>query len=336
MEHLNDFDATDPLSRILRAVEIRSTVYCRSDMSAPWGFGVEGHGNPAFHVVSSGSCWLEVDNEPNQVALAAGDLVILPTGRRHWIRDDPATPAVELDELLANVPPDAHRRLSHGGGGAVTVLLCGGFAIQDRDAHPIMAALPAVVHLNGDGERARPWLTATLDLLSAESVSHTPGSEEIVRRLADALLAQALRAALIELESADGASVLAIRDRQVAAAVGLIHSRPQRAWTVGELAQEVALSRSAFAARFRAAVGESPQSYLTRTRLAYGARLLQDTDASLAQVAARAGYSNEFSFGKAFKRMFGLAPGAYREQVITPSFAVSAPSSRPARSGRGV
>jgi AraC-like DNA-binding protein len=282
--------------------------------------------------VSSGSCWLEVDGEPHQVALAAGDLVILPTGRRHWMRDDPATPAVELGELLADTPLDHHRRLLHGGDGPSTVLLCGGFALQHSDAHPILAALPSVVHLSGDGERGRPWLAATLELLSAESASPAPGSEEIVRRLADALLAQALRAALLELESSEGTSLLAIRDRQVAAAVGLIHSHPQRAWTVGELAQEVALSRSAFAARFRAAVGESPLLYVTRTRLAYGARLLQDTDASLAQVAARAGYSNEFSFGKAFKRTFGVAPGSYREQAIEPSFAASAQPSRAVRS----
>jgi quercetin dioxygenase-like cupin family protein len=65
------------------------------------GFGVTAHGNPAFHVVTTGTCWLEVDGEPDQIPLTAGDLVVLPTGRRHWLRDNPATPATELEELLA-------------------------------------------------------------------------------------------------------------------------------------------------------------------------------------------------------------------------------------------
>src|ERR687887_2424363 len=59
MDLLTDFNAADPVSEVLRAVRIRSTVYCRSVMGAPWGFGVMAHGNPAFHVVTAGGCWLE-------------------------------------------------------------------------------------------------------------------------------------------------------------------------------------------------------------------------------------------------------------------------------------
>jgi AraC-like DNA-binding protein len=324
MELLNDADATDPLSRVLRAAEVRSTVYCRSQMSAPWGFGVEAHGNPAFHVVTSGRCWLEVAGQPDQIALASGDLVILPRGTRHFVRDHPSTATVALDDLLASTPVDQERRLTYGGGGTETALLCGGFVLQNGEAHPILGTLPDVMRIPGDDRSARPRLASTLELLSWESESRDPGSEDIVRRLADALLAQALRAALLEVQSSGGTHILAIRDRQVALAIGLVHDDAERVWTVGELADEVALSRSTFAARFRAAVGESPLRYLTRTRLAHAARLLQDTDASVAHIAARAGYGNEFSFGKAFKRMFGVAPGAYRGHEIDPPTSVLA------------
>src|SRR5437762_4723455 len=115
MELLSEFDTSDPVTELLRVVRVRSTVYCRSLMRAPWGFGVEAHGNPAFHLVTRGRCWLEVGEENEQVALARGDLVVLPTGRRHVLRDDPATPAPELDEILFETPPDEHRRLRHGG-----------------------------------------------------------------------------------------------------------------------------------------------------------------------------------------------------------------------------
>jgi len=278
--------------------------------------GLRRHGprKPAFHVVATGACWLEVDGEPDQVRLAAGDLVVLPTGRRHWLRDDPATPATELEEILATTPPDEHRRLHYGGRGPRTGLLCGGFAVEGRAAHPILRVLPTTVLIRGVDGRPVPWLAATLALLSAETESAAPGAEEIVSRLADALLAQALRVALTERQSSDGAGVLALRDPQMAAAIERIHRRPDRAWSVGELAGEVALSRSAFSARFHKVVGESPKRYITRTRLAHAATLLHQTDASLAEIALEVGYGSEFSFAKAFKRTFGIAPGTYRGQ----------------------
>jgi len=245
---------------VLRALRIRSTVYCRSVLGAPWGFGVTPHGNPAFHVVTTGTCWLEVGGEPGQVPLAAGDLVVLPTGRRHWLRDDPATHATELEELLAAMPPDEHRRLRFGGRGPRTGLLCGGFALEGGAAHPILHVLPARVLIRGVNGHPAPWLAATLALLSAETASAAPGAEEVVSRLADALLAQALRVGFAELQSPDGAGVLALRDPQMAAAIQLIHRRPDHPWTVGELAAEVALSRSALSARFRQVVASRPSA----------------------------------------------------------------------------
>ena len=314
MELLTDFDPSDPISEVLRVIRIRSTLWCRSLLGAPWGFGVAAHGHPAFHVVTSGRCWLEVDGELGPLVLGAGDLVVLPTGRRHWLRDDPATPAPELEEILAAASPGGRRRLRYGGPGARTVLLCGGFALEGGRAHPILSALPAVLHICGTAGRPVPWLAATLALLGTETASDAPGAEEVVSRLADALLTQALRVALTELESSNGAGVLALRDPQIAAAIGLIHRHPERAWTVGDLAADVALSRSAFSARFRKLVGESPSAYITRARLAHAATLLHTTDATQTEIAARTGYGTEFSFGKAFKRMFGIAPGAYRGQ----------------------
>jgi transcriptional regulator GlxA family with amidase domain len=152
-------------------------------------------------------------------------------------------------------------------------------------------------------------------MLSAEAESSAPGAEEVVTRLADAMLTQALRLALIDLHAEDQGRVRALGDPQIAEAVALIHNQPERAWAVGELAAEVALSRSEFAARFRELVGESPLRYLTRTRLAHAAALLRTTDAPLAQIAAQTGYATAFSFSKAFKRAFGLAPGEYRGQA---------------------
>ena len=318
MKTLNDFGATDRVTQLLRGVHVRSTVYCRSAMRAPWGFGVEAHGNPAFHVVTSGCCWLEIADEPEQSRLHAGDLVVLPGGPRHWLRDDPITPATELEDILATTPLDVHRRLRYGRGGspgAETGLLCGGFALDGGVPDLLLRALPIRLLIRGSGGRPVPWLASTLSMLSAETESNAPGAEEFVTRLADVVLTQALRVALIDLAAVDEGRVRALGDPQIGQAVALIHDHPERPWTVGELAGEVALSRSELAARFRDLMGESPLRYLTRTRLAHGAALLRTGDAPLAQIAGRTGYATAFSFGKAFKRAFGIAPGEYRGQT---------------------
>src|SRR5438094_688095 len=82
--------------------------------------------------------------------------------------------------------------------------------------------------------------------------------------------------------------------------------------TIDSLAAAVAYSRSAFSARFRELVGEAPIAYVVRTRLVLAATLLERPDLTLAEVARRTGYANEFSFSRAFKRAFHVPPDRYR------------------------
>lgn len=312
MELLNDFAATDRVSQLLRGVRVRSSVYCRSVMRAPWGFGVAAHGNPAYHVVTSGSCWLEIADMRQQTPLATGDLVVLPRGPRHWIRDHPATPAAALEDILTSTPRDEHQRLNYGGSGPLTALLCGGFALDGSGQHPLLRTLPPTLVIRGSGSQPTPWLASTISMLSSETESNAPGAAEVFTRLADTMLTQALRQALTELQAADQGRAPALADPHIAEAVALIHSQPERAWRVAELAAQVGLSRSEFAARFRQLIGESPLRYVTRIRLAHAAALLRTSGAPLAQIAVRTGYATAFSFSKAFKREFGVAPGEYR------------------------
>jgi AraC-like DNA-binding protein len=87
---------------------------------------------------------------------------------------------------------------------------------------------------------------------------------------------------------------------------------PGHSWTVERLADAVALSRSAFASHFSTLVGTSPADYLTRWRMTKAAELLRDQALTTSQIAARSGYGSEASFNRAFKRLQGLTPGAYR------------------------
>jgi transcriptional regulator GlxA family with amidase domain len=96
------------------------------------------------------------------------------------------------------------------------------------------------------------------------------------------------------------------------AVLPVMHEQPQRAWTASALATCVAMSRSAFSARFRLVIGEPPMRYLTCYRLARAADRLRTSGESLVDIALQTGYASDVALSKAFKRYFGMSPGAFR------------------------
>jgi len=104
------------------------------------------------------------------------------------------------------------------------------------------------------------------------------------------------------------------RDPEVGKALALLHRMPAHPWTIASLGNEVGISRSVLAERFRRYLSETPIAYLTRWRLQLGAQLLTSTSNSVAQVAAEVGYESEPSFNRAFKREFSLPPARFRSQ----------------------
>ena len=107
----------------------------------------------------------------------------------------------------------------------------------------------------------------------------------------------------------------ALQDRQVGRAIALVHRDPSRAWTLASLAAEVAMSRSAFAARFTALVGEPAMHYVARWRMHVALTWIKENDGGIAELASRLGYQSEAAFNRAFKRFIGVAPGAIRRGV---------------------
>ena len=91
-----------------------------------------------------------------------------------------------------------------------------------------------------------------------------------------------------------------------------IHGDPARAWTVGLLAEELAVSRSVLAAKFSERLGQSPMRYIALWRGQLASHLLQTTDLPVSAIATRVGYESEPAFSRAFKRSAGMAPGAWR------------------------
>lgn len=305
-------EGSDVLTTVMDTLRLRSRVFCRSELRAPWGMALKRSDDAHFHVIERGSAWLRVEgHEP--VALAGGDLVVVPHGDGHTLTDSLATRARPLAEMVGRPASQGGCVVMRGGGdGAETRLVCGSFRFERKDAHPLVELLPPLIHLRPAEAPAAEWLDATLRFLAFETREGRPGTETIVSRLTDVIFVQVLRAWIEALPEGRGGWLGALRDRPVGAALGLIHRSPEHGWTNASLASAVGMSRSRFAARFRRLVGEPPLAYLARWRLETAARLLRDDTLSLGEVSSRVGYESEAAFSKAFRRRFGIPPGAFR------------------------
>ena len=146
-----------------------------------------------------------------------------------------------------------------------------------------------------------------------------------MNRLLESVLADALRAGLVQLEIDATPPQEALVDSRIGVVLSRLHERPQSEWTVQSLARVAAMSRSAFSDRFRCLVGETPMRYLTGLRLARAARLLRSTDATVAEVARLVGYASEAALSRAFKARFGDSPSVFRGRARLVSSSDSSP-----------
>jgi AraC-like DNA-binding protein len=301
----------DRIDELLAELRVDSSVYCLSELRAPWGFRVEGRDVAKFHLVVEGGGWLRLDGA-DPVPLGEGDLVILPRGEAHAVSDEPDSPVLDLDRILADHPLDAGARLIYGGPGQQTRLLCGGFVLAGAVPAALLGLLPRVIRIDATRSTVADWLAPTLAALRHEAGHRGPGAQVILAKLADVFLAQAVRDFLVGAERAGLLSAEPPQDKPIARAIELIHDAPTQAWTLAELAHEVGISRTAFASRFRAATGQSPMRYVAKFRLGLAAGYLATTTLSVDAIARRVGYDTDASLSKAFKREFGAPPGTYR------------------------
>ncbi|HEY7595168.1 MAG TPA: AraC family transcriptional regulator [Actinophytocola sp.] len=297
----------DVLSAVLRELRLQSASYRLLRLRAPWRVRFDG-GLRGVHVVVEGECDLTLDGVAPR-RLRAGDLVVLPRADSHTLgsTDGRHAPLVSSLDLV-------HRargaRLTAGGAGAATNIVCGAFLLGHED-HPAVAGFPRCIHVTG----APPWLTSLTDALATEATEGGPGSEVVMARLSDALITRALRH---HVETADEPGWLqGLRDPYIARALAALHADLAAPWTLESLARTAGLSRAAFAARFAATVGQTPMKYLYQCRMRHAMTLLTVERATAASIAPRVGYGSEAAFAAAFTRHAGITPAAYRRRAAS-------------------
>ena len=309
--------ASDPLSDVLRAVRLDGAFFFAVQASEPWSVesvaareltprilpGAEHL--ISYHILTEGRCWGGLRGEP-PVALGPGDVLVFPHGDPHTMSSDPASVVESVPAAPARYP----ETVTLGAGGRVAAtLVCGFLGCDRRPFNPLIATLPRTLHLRG---LSSGWLQSFARQVVEESRARRPGADSMLTRLAELMFLEVLRHYVESLPAEQRGWLAGLRDPAISRGLGLLHGDPAHPWTIDELAAGAAMSRSAFADRFAALVGEPPMHYLAHWRMQLAAERLSTGTAKVAAIAEAVGYDSEEAFSRAFKRLMGVSPAAWR------------------------
>jgi AraC-like DNA-binding protein len=303
----------DVLTDVMEQVRLEGTVYFSAELHAPWGISIVRSHRAPFYAVTRGECELQVGRRAAR-RVKAGDFVLLPNAAPHVVRSDRNALVVPFETWLHAHPMDRRGATTHQGPGATARVIGGFFSVDPLRLNPLFGALPALIHLRGGDARVRRLLDPTLRLVEVEIAAGALGAPTVLRRLADVLFIQAVRLHA-EVERGVAGWLRGLADPRVGRALMLLHQRYAEPWTLDTLAHEVGASRTLLAVRFRELVGEPPMAYLTRWRITRAANLLHGARLPLARVAEQVGYQSDAVFSKAFRRVTGGSPGAWRRMA---------------------
>jgi AraC-like DNA-binding protein len=299
----------DSLSQLIGSLRLQDAFYTRFEVSAPWGHRVTHRGQIKFVLVARGTCWVRTAALPEPLELQTGDLFLVLDGADYSVSERRSSRCVECRDLESLRESFLIR---YGGGGTTTTLVSVALQLADDDTGTLVSALPSFIHLRVESKRSSS-LHALTELLRDE-IQEELGALPIVRRLAEALFISAVRHYVQQSEPPKLGLLAAIADPQLRRALAEMHEDLAHPWTVETLAERSGMSRASFAAKFRSKTGSTPLDYLTRQRIGLARALLRE-DLPIADVATRVGYESQVSFARAFGRIVGTTPGAFRRDA---------------------
>jgi AraC-like DNA-binding protein len=199
-------------------------------------------------------------------------------------------------------------------GGAVSArLVCGYLACDARPFNPLLDALPPMLKAGDIRRNDTGWIGQFIHFAVAEVAEKRAGSESILTKLSELMFIDVVRRYIETLPPHDSGWLAGLRDPAVGNALALIHARPSFNWTIEGLARQCGTSRSVMAERFVRLVGMPPMHYLAKWRMQVASEMLNRGNFNMATIAAEIGYESEAAFSRAFKKMTGVTPSAWRQ-----------------------
>jgi AraC-like DNA-binding protein len=303
--------AVDPLAEVVSLLRPAAPFSKLVAASAPWAVRRSETGRPFYFVVLEGRCHLTIDGPAGSttITLHQGDFALLPAARSFATSSLDREPPREGEAVTTPIAPmPGGARVGDPAAPVDLRMLVGHCVFESPDAALLVPLLPQWLHVRGERR-----LATLVELVGDESRSDRPAREIVMARLLEVLLIEALRSSARTM-AAPGL-VRGLADAQLAVALRRMHERPAQRWTMGQLAQEAAMSRSAFFGRFHHAVGMAPMEYLLAWRMALARQMLRRGGQAIAEIAEQVGYSSVSTFGVAFTRHVGVPPGRYARQA---------------------
>jgi AraC-like DNA-binding protein len=300
-------EVIDPLTEVVTLLQPSARFSKLVHGAGAWRVSRADTGEPFYCVLLDGGCRITIDgHEP--IELAPGDFVLIPAAYGVAICSLEPPPA-GVETMAPVALGHGEFRLGETEGPINARMMVGHCSFASPDAALLVSLLPQLVHVRGEQR-----LATLVELVREESREQRPAREVVLSRLLEVLLIEALRSTTGT--NASPGLVRGLADSRLAAAIRGMHEHPTHAWTVAELANEAALSRSSFFERFSRAVGVAPMEYLLTWRMALAKDLLSRNEGRIAEIAERVGYSSASTFSVAFTRHVGRSPTQYaREQV---------------------
>ncbi len=314
----------DVLSEVLKAVRLDGALYYNAEFSAPWCVGQPASHAMApylspesrhviiYHLLTEGRGYVHLEGDDRSLPLQAGDIVILPHGDAHVMGNGAPVTPVDSSQELHRILSEGLKVSRLGGGGELTKLICGYLTCEPQLSRIFLGGLPPILKVNIRQDASGQWLENSIRYSVNNADASRPGEEAVLAKLSEVLFVETLRRYIALLPPEHTGWLAGIRDPEVGKALALLHRQPAHPWTIATLANEVGMSRSVLAERFRRYLSETPIAYLTRWRLQLGAQILKSTSRSVAEIAAEVGYESEAAFNRAFKREFRLPPARFR------------------------
>jgi AraC-like DNA-binding protein len=309
---------------VLRLLRLTGGVFLESLFTAPWSVATNVEPERlrlrlsptaqviGFHYVTSGRLVVHLPDGP-ATEVAAGELIFAPRNDLHVLGSAPGLASVASGDLDLSENGAGVWRLDHGGGGAETRVVCG-FLTSDAPFGVVLSALPRLLTVKLSETPGGAWIEASLTFASRQMASGAAGATIVVARLSELMVAEAVRRYLEGLTDEEARLFCGFNDPSISRALDLMHAAPAHAWSCEDLAHAVSLSRSAFADRFSRLTGQPPMRYLSSWRMHLAARGLRETPRTIAQISFDVGYESEAAFTRAFRRVFGEPPVAWRKR----------------------
>jgi len=308
----------DLLGDILSTLELRSSLYFRAELTAPFSIAVPEDRNVIrFHVANEGPCRIKLSSGES-TDFIAGDLVLVPHGAAHVLSDSSAGPSVPLTNVLKESGFDGTGPLVFGGGGRKTVIVCGYFAFGQEIMHPVINSLPRVMHVRGQGEHNYVWLEQLLAYMNTESQACADAWTEITKRVAEILFIYTLRE-FVRTQPNSAGALAALSDHRIAKSLQAMHADPSAEWTLDRLAELSAMSKTTYSETFRRMMGVTPINYVVSWRMHKARALIEHSEKSIQTIALEVGYDSESAFSRVFKEYFGAPPGRFRRSLANDS-----------------